>query len=94
MRNNNLTCFVLAVGNERDQREDSASPELFSTPPEDQGISDNKVFNQLTDIFFSELILTPQKIYCATFCCAISTGRLSIIILVKVVLNRTVVDSD
>ena len=92
MRNNNLACFVLAVGNERDQREDSASPELFSTPPEDQGISDNKVFNQQTDIFFSELILTPQKIYCATFCCAIS--RLSMIILVKVVLTRTVVDSD
>ena len=52
MRNNNLACFVLAVGNERDQREDSASPELFSTPPEDQGISNNKVFNQQTDIFF------------------------------------------
>ena len=62
MRNNNLACFVLAVGNERDQREDSASPELFSTPPEDQGISDNKVFNQQTDIFFQNKF-SPHKRY-------------------------------
>ena len=69
MRNNNLACFVLAVGNERDQREDSASPELFSTPPEDQGISDNKVFNQQTDIFFGINSHPTKDILCNFLLC-------------------------
>ena len=69
MRNNNLACFVLAVGNERDQREDSASPELFSTPPEDQGISDNKVFNQQTDIFFRINSHPTKDILCNFLLC-------------------------
>ena len=69
MKSNNLACFVLAVGNERDQREDSASPELFSTPPEDQGISDNKVFNQQTDIFFGINSHPTKDILCNFLLC-------------------------
>ena len=44
IQNNNLFISILNVADEKDQREGTTSPDLFSTPPEDQEhLSDNKV---------------------------------------------------